>query len=97
MHQKAQRNNQSKHNEIRQVQWNQNTGERGYCLYLNLSMFFRGETRTYVIHKMKANLCKNSNSLKSITFVKKSSILDVAMVLDRLMLKARIVEQNNRS
>ena len=30
MHQKAQRNNQSKHNEIRQVQWNQNTGERGY-------------------------------------------------------------------
>ena len=32
--------------------WNPNTGERRYCLYLNLSILFRGESRTSATYKM---------------------------------------------
>ena len=44
---------QSKHDGIRYGQSNPNTGEKWYCLYLNLSMIFRGRSRTPATYKME--------------------------------------------
>ena len=69
------------------------TLEKGDTASIILSMFFRDGTRTPVIHKMKETLCNSSNNFQSLTFVKKSSILDLAGVLGPSAV--RKVEQNN--
>ena len=44
---------QLKLDEIRYDQWNPSTGERQYCLFLNLSMPLRGGSRSLAKYKME--------------------------------------------
>lgn len=82
-------------NKTRGVQWSPNTAERRCCLYLNFINVFwrRTRTRTLLIHKMKETRCNNINRFQSLTFVKKSFIIDVAVVLVLPIWKARRVNR----
>ena len=85
---------QSKHDGIRYNQWNPNTRERWYCLNPNLSISFRGRTKTPATYKLELFLTIVKASNCCLLSQRESPILNAAGILDTPVLKARRVEQN---
>ena len=86
---KTQNDYQSKHDGIRYNQWNPDT-----CLSFNLSISFRGRTKTPATYKLELFLTIVKASNCCLLSQRENPILNAAGILDTPVLKARRSEQN---